>query len=207
MAHVRDSGREGSCVGFALAAALEEQIRKAHARDVTISPRYIYYCARARGGFPIDCDTGAHLKDAVDVLLGKGAVAEDVWPYQPGQFAIHPSETVERAAHYRLSWALPIRSIGGLKTALRRGWSVVGGLCLFPSAETQEVARTGRIPMPGPSEPVRSAAAVCFVDFDDARERLKFLPPWGPTWGDEGYGYVSYDYAWCFLSDVWAVTL
>ncbi len=207
MPHVRDSGREGSCVGFAVAAALEEQIRKVQAQDVTISPRYIYYYARAQGGLPTDCDTGAHLRDAVDILLRQGAVVEEVWPYQAGEFAARPSPAVEGAVHYRLSRAQPIHSLEELKTALRETWSVVGGLSLFPSADGAEVSRTGRIPMPDPDEPPRSAAAVCFVGFDDARRLLKFRPPWGPAWGDRGYGYVSYDYARRFLSDAWAVAL
>jgi C1A family cysteine protease len=207
MPRVRDSGREGSCVGFAVAAALEDQIRKVQAQDVTISPRYIYYHARAQGGFPTDCDTGAHLKDAVDVLLRKGAVVEDVWPYHAGEFADRPSVAVERAVHYRVSRAQPIHTLEELKVALRETWSVVGGLSLFPSADTAEVSRTGRIPMPGPEEPMRSAAAVSFVGFDEARGLLRFCPPWGPAWGDQGYGYVSYDYVQRFLSDAWAVAL
>jgi C1A family cysteine protease len=207
MPQVRDSGGEGSCVGFAVAAALEDQICKARAEDVTISPRYIYYYAREQGGFPTDCDTGAHVKDAVDMLLQKGAVAEQAWPYKAGEFAARPSEEVERAMHYRISQAQRIQSLDELRVALQEGWSVVGGLCLFPSAETEEVSGTGRIPMPDPDERMRNAVAVCFVGFDEAERLLKFRTPWGPTWGDHGYGYVSYDYAQRFLSDAWAVAM
>jgi C1A family cysteine protease len=194
-------------VGFAVAAALEYQIRRAQAEDVAISPRYIYYYARKQGGLPTDCDTGAHLKDAVVALLQRGAVAEEAWPYRPGDYAAGPSEDVEQAKHYRISWAHPIHSLTALKAALRQAAPVVGGLCLFPSAYTEEVAWTGRIPMPAPGERMRSAAAVCFISFDDTTGLLKFRTPWGPAWGDHGYGYVSYDYARQFLSDAWLIAL
>ena len=207
MPQVRDSGCEGSCVGFAVAAALEDQIRKVRARGVTISPRYIYYYAREQGGFPTDCDTGAHLKDAVAILLQRGAVAERVWPYKAGEFGAKPPEAVERAVHYKISQAQRIHSIDELKAALQEARSVVGGLCLFPSAYTEEVSRTGRIPMPEPDECLRSAAAVCFVGFADTERLLKFRPPWGRRWGDHGYGYISYDYAQRFLSDAWAIAI
>ncbi len=207
MPHVRDAGREGSCVGFAVAAALEEQIHRVQARDVAISPRYIYYYARTQGGFPTSRDTGAHLRHAIYLLLRRGAVAEDMWPYHAGEFAAHPASVVEKAVHYRISRAQPIHDLEDLKAALRDAWSVVGGLSLFPSSDAAEVARTGMIPMPDHDEPMRSAAAVCFVGFDDEERLLKFRPPWGPAWGDRGYGYISYDYARRFLWDAWAVAL
>jgi C1A family cysteine protease len=207
MPEVRASGCEGSCVGFAVAAALEDQIRKSEAEDVTISPRYIYYHARKQGGFATDRDTGAHLKDAVVVLLYRGAVAEEVWPYQAGEFAARPTAQVERARHYGISEVQRIRSLETLKTALQEARSVVGGLCLFPSACADDACETGWIPMPDRDETIDSAAAVNFVDFDDDRGLLKFRSPWGDQWGDHGYGYVSYDYARQFLSDVWAIAL
>jgi C1A family cysteine protease len=207
MPQVRDSGGEGSCVGFAVAAALEDQICKARAQNVTISPRYICYYAHEQGGFPTDCDTGAHLKDAVDLLLQRGAVAEKVWPCTAGEFAARPSQEMERVVHYWISQVEQIHSLDELKTALREGWSVIGGLCLFPSVDAEEVTGTGRIPMPDPEERMRSAAAVCFVGFDEVEGLLQFGAPWGPTWGDHGYGYVSCDYTQRFLSDAWAVAM
>jgi len=177
------------------------------AKDVTISPRYIYYYARKHGGFCTNCDTGAHIKDAVDVLLQKGAVADEAWPYKAGEFAAEPPEEIEKAEHYRISEARHIRNIDELKIALQKVGPIVGGLCLFQSAYTDEALRTGRIPMPDPGERIRSAAAVCFISFDDVEGLLKFRGPWGPHWGDRGYGYVSYAYAEQFLSDTWAIAM
>jgi hypothetical protein len=207
VSRVRSSGPEGSCVGFAVAAALECEIRGALGRQVTISPRYIYYHARKKGGFSTDCDTGAHIRDAVELLLRRGAVPEEAWPYRPGEFADEPPEGISEAPHYRIRRAHPIRSVEELRAALWDFRPVVGGLCLFQSFYSEQVVRTGLIPMPDPDERVRGAAAVCFVGFDQPPGLFKFRSPWGPRWGDRGYGYILYPYAERYLSDAWAIRM
>lgn len=207
VARVRDLGAEGSCVGFAVAAALECEIRTASGREVTISPRHIYYHARKKGGFSTDGDTGAHIRDAIDLLLHGGAVAEEAWPYRPGEFAAQPPEGLDRVPHYRIRRAYPIRDTGDLRTALWDFWPVVGGICLFQSFYHEDVFRTGLIPMPDPEERVRGAAAVCFTGFSDPPGLLRFRAAWGPHWGDHGYGYILYAYAERYLSDAWAIKI
>ena len=202
---VRDLGSEGSCVGFAVAAALECEIRGVSGREVTISPRYIYYYARIKGGFSTACDTGAHIRDAVQMLLHRGAVAEEAWPYRPGEFAAGPPEGLSRFPHYTIRKCYPVRTVEDLKTALWDLKPVVGGLCLFQSFYNEPVSRTGIIPLPDPDERVRGAAAVCFVGFNDPPGLLKFRPCWGPHWGDHGYGHIPYAYADRYLSDAWAI--
>ena len=94
-----------------------------------------------------------------------------------------------------------------LRRALQEVGPVIGGLCLFQSAYTDEVSRSGRIPVPDPGERLCGAAAVCFIAFNDAEDILRFRCPWGPHWGDHGHGYVSYAYAEQFLTDVWAIAV
>lgn len=207
MSSVRDSGSEGSCVGFAVAAALECEIRGASGHEVTISPRYIYYYARKKGGFCTARDTGAHIRHAVDLLLHRGAVAEEAWPYRPGEFATGPPRGLSRTRHYTIHQACPIRTVAALRSALWALRPVVGGICLFQSFYTAEVFRTGRIPLPDPQERIRGAAAVCFVGFTDPPGLFKFRTPWGPRWGDRGYGYIPYAYAERYLSDAWVIKI
>lgn len=207
MSSVRESGPEGSCVGFAVAAALECGIRAASGQEVAISPRYIYYYARKKGGFSTACDTGAHLRDAVDLLLHRGAVAEEAWPYRAGEFAAGPPEGLGRVQHYTIRRARPVRAVDDLRAALWDLQPVVGGICLFQSFYHAKVARTGIIPLPDPHERIRGAAAICFVAFSDPPGRFKFRTPWGPRWGDRGYGYICYRYAERYLSDAWAIQL
>jgi hypothetical protein len=207
MSPVRDSGSEGNAVGFAVAAALEYQIQKAFGKKVIVSPRYIYYYARQKGGFNTDKDTGAHLRDSIDVLLNRGAVLEEEWPYKAGEFAAKPPPNVQGAEHYKVSKAHPIRTVNELKLALQQFGPVVGGIS-YPASVTQtDVTRTGIIPLPNPGESILGGDAVCFVGFDDIKKLLKFQSHWGTGWGDNGYGYISYEYADKFLIDAWAMSI
>src|ERR1700682_1167658 len=111
MTIVRDEGSEGSVVGFAVAAALEYQIKKKLGIQVLISPRYIYYFARKGAGMDTSIDSGAFIKDAIKVLSEKGAVAEDAWPYKAGEYASNPPKAVDAAQKYKSQESRALKSL------------------------------------------------------------------------------------------------
>jgi C1A family cysteine protease len=203
MGPIRNSGAEGSTVGFAVADALEYQIKKTLGKKVTISPRYIYYKARESLG-TTDQDSGATIRDAIMVLRRTGAVAEEVWPYRSGEFRAKPPEGIATAKHYKITQSQPINKSTEMKEALQRFGPVVGGVVLYESSTSPT---NGVIPMPAAKERVQGGHAVCFVGFDDAKKQFKFRNQWGPNWGDRGYGYFSYEYVDRFLSDAWAISM
>jgi C1A family cysteine protease len=206
MGGVRDEGPEGSTVAFAVADAMEYQIKKTLGKKVTISPRYIYYKARERMG-TTDQDSGATIRDAVFVLRQTGAVSEDAWPYRPGEFRAKPPADVEKAEHYKIAQSQLVHNSTELKAALQRFGPVPGGVVLYGSATGDAVAKNGMIPMPAARESILGGHAVCFVGFDDGKKLLKFKNHWGQNWGDKGYGYLSYEYADRFLDDAWAISM
>jgi len=57
--------------------------------------------------------------------------------------------------------------------------------------------------MPAEGEKWVGGHAICVVGYDDAKKWFKFKNSWGKTWGDGGYGYMSYDYMAEYLMDVW----
>ncbi len=206
MAPVRNSGSEGSGVGFAMAAALEFQINKTLGKKVTISPRHLYYYARVKSR-SAEIDSGAVIKDAIEVLQEPGGVSEKAWPYKAGEFAAKPPEGLAHSKHYKIAQPQPIRNVKELKAALESIGPVVGGITLYESYAREEVSKSGKIPLPGAKERLIGGLAVCFVGFNDAQKLLKFRNNWGSDWGDQGYGYISYEYANKFLTDAWAFTL
>jgi C1A family cysteine protease len=47
--------------------------------------------------------------------------------------------------------------------------------------------------------------AICFVGYDSKKKLIKFKNSWGTNWGDNGYGYLPYNYINDFCWDAWAV--
>jgi len=203
MLPVRDQRNEGSSTGFAVAAALEYQIRKSLHQRVRLSPRFVYNYAREREHMLV-VDGGATLADAVLVAKENGVVADEVWPYIAGQYASRPPVGIDNAKHYRATKTTQISSLAEIKAALANG-PVVAGITVYESVFT---TKSGIVPLPGPSERMEGGYPVCIVGYDDQRKLLKFEASWGSAWGDHGYGYISYDYAEKFLStDNWALAL
>jgi len=62
---------------------------------------------------------------------------------------------------------------------------------LFENARTAE---KGHLSIPGPSEKKISGHAVSVLAYNDSLKELCFRNSWGPKWGDEGYGYLPYEY-------------
>jgi C1A family cysteine protease len=193
-------------VGFAVASALEYQIRKHDGQTVRISPRYLYYGARKLGGIDLHSDGGANLRDAVTVVSDQGAVAESAWPYKSGEFEQAPPDGIDTAKRYRAR-SRPLKGAREVKSALQHYGPVVIGVTIYDSFNSATAISTGRIPDPKPTESIVGGHAICIVGYDDAKRRFKFENSWGASWGDKGYGYVSYDYVQKYGADAWALSL
>ena len=136
-----------------------------------------------------------------------GAVSEDVWPYRSGEFRAKPPAAVEKAEHYKITQSQPVHNSTEMKAALQRWGPVPGGFVIYESANNPAARKNGVIQMPSANERIVGGHAVCFVGFDDGKKLLKFKNQWGKDWGDNGYGYLSYEYADKFLSDAWAISM
>jgi hypothetical protein len=191
---IRDGGTEGSVVGQALAIALELQIIRATGQQQPISARYIYYEARRREGTPA-LDAGAQIKDGIAVLEDPGAVAEDVWPYKPGEFMQRPPPGISRAKRFRITEIRQLKTLADVKRVLKDGGAVVLGIAVFQNFVDASTAKTGVVPMPKANEQLIGGHAVVAVGYDDAKQWLKFANSWGTAWGDHGFGYLPYDFA------------
>ncbi len=96
-----------------------------------------------------------------------------------------------------------LTTIDEIKLALTRNPVPVGILCF---REIFYVGNNGIVPFPkNPYRPL-GGHAVCLVGYSDKTQMFKFKNSWGPNWGENGYGYISYDYARNFLLDAWTAT-
>ena len=218
---VYDQGQLGSCTGNAIAGAIEyDLIREKH--DMMPSRLFIYFNERAEEG-TVQSDAGASIRDGIKAVAALGVPPESEWPYSdanPGPFQTKPPANVYAdALKYRVSayesvpLSVPSRlaclgtkkSVVAIQQCLASGTPVVFGMTVYESFESQQVASSGVVPMPGKDEAVLGGHAVLAVGYDAAKAWFIVRNSWGQGWGAAGYFYLPFQYALKYASDFWAV--
>jgi C1A family cysteine protease len=189
---VEDQKDLGSCTANALAGALEYLERK-NGNSEDFSRLFIYYNERSLID-TINYDSGAYLRDGIKTLVRNGACVEKLWPYDITQFAFTPPEyCYAEAMNHQVLVYERILSLHSLKSCLASGFPVVFGFTVYASFESEEVAKTGIMPVPADGERVSGGHAVCAVGYDDATQRVVVRNSWGEDWGMKGYFTMPYE--------------
>ena len=134
---------------------------------------------------------------------------ETLWPYQPARFAHKPTVAAGRAArlHKAVKYMAVSQSLKVLKATLASGYPVAFGFTVYETFESDEVTRSGVLPMPRPGEPEAGGHAVVLAGYDDARQAFLVANSWGEAWGQGGYFWMPYGYV-CdsrLSSDFWTL--
>lgn len=149
------------------------------------------------------------MRDCAKSLAHKGVAPEDDWPYDPTKFAKRPLKHVYREAlKCRVtSYARVAQTNRALRVAISQGLPVAFGFYVYESFEGEEVARAGKVPMPGPGEECLGGHAVVLVGYDDRERHYVVRNSWGRAWGDGGHCYMPYEYVESreLSSDFWVI--
>jgi C1A family cysteine protease/GH25 family lysozyme M1 (1,4-beta-N-acetylmuramidase) len=205
---VYDQGQIGSCTGNAIAAALEFDMMRQKQIAFTPSRLFIYYNERVMEG-TVGSDAGANIRDGIKSVASVGDCPETLWPYddtpalQPGNVfppdaraAVAPTDDCFQNAikHKALEYLSIDQNLADMKDCLASGYPFVFGFTVFPSFESDLVASSGKVPMPGADEQTIGGHAVMAVGYDDQAQVFIVRNSWGPAWGDAGYFYMPYAY-------------
>lgn len=200
---VENQGSIGSCTANAVVAMMEFLDKKEDNRFFNQSRLFLYYNTRRLQG-TINDDSGASLRYTLKAYAKWGICSEKIWPYIIKNFKIKPTdECYRQSTRYRLLSYLRLNVVDEMKQCLADGYLFVGGIKLYSSSETRSVRETGVIPVPKSGERYLGGHAICFVGFDDEKQRFIFKNSWSKSWGESGYGYVSYKYVEKYGSDFW----
>ena len=211
MSPVKDQGRLGSCVGFAVAAMKEFQEQKEHIEEVysgkeykrkedhyDLSEAWVYWNSKKIDPWPNQ--EGTSIRCAMKVIHKIGIPCEAGWEYDD-RFKGEPKSW----SHLVAKWGLidsywRVATLDDLKIALRDCPTVIGVGCF------QEIynPQNGVVPYPANPSYCLGGHAVCAVGFDDDTELVKFKNSWSKDWGKDGYGYLPYNYIIDFMWDAWA---
>jgi len=191
---VEDQGEIGSCTANALAGALEFLQKKDGVPFEDKSRLFIYYNERVIA-HSTGADSGAQLRDGIKTLAKQGACRESIWPYLAGKLAVKPPDACYRdALEHRISRYRRIITVREMKTCLAEGFPFVFGFMVFGSFESNRVARSGIVDMPGRRETPLGGHAVLAVGYDERESRFIARNSWGTGWGMRGYFTIPYEY-------------
>jgi C1A family cysteine protease len=196
MSPVVDQGQLGSCTANAIASGLREYLLLQSGDPfVQLSRLFLYWHEREMEGHVRE-DSGAYIRDGMKVLQKIGVCPEADFPYRPEHFADTPTQKAETdAAAYRIGEYHRVLDLDALKAALAEGLPVVIGMKVYESFESEEVARTGKVPVPKKStERVLGGHAMLAVGYKDRGNAGYVIVrnSWGAGWGDQGYCYIPY---------------
>lgn len=197
---VRDQGHRGTCLAFAV-TALHEVLRSARAvlaEDLAEEALY-WGCKQVDGNWT----TGTSFQSASTALPRWGQPIEATWPYDPWRPEGVPYH--QPAAPGGPDWfQARLRSLtttsAEIRTLLAGNVPTALGITLYSSF--YRPSGTGHITDPLPGDPMKGRHAVVAVGFED--DDILIRNSWGPTWGVNGYGWITDAYVDSHTTDVWA---
>jgi len=203
MPQVYDQGRLGSCTANAICAAIGFDLP-----GFVASRLFVYYNERLMKG-TTNSDAGALIRDGVKSLSTWGICSEEIWPYDVNRFAVKPPESCYQAAlaHHNPKAVNIKNTLADMKGCLNSGFPFVVGILIYSSFETNKVAATGFVSMPGTKERLLGGHAVLVCGYNDNRQVWIVRNSWGTRWGDRGYFYLPYNYLLnpTLASDLWSI--
>jgi C1A family cysteine protease len=208
---VENQANIGACTAHAVAGVVEYFENKSFSKYIDVSRLFLYKVTRnllhSKG------DTGAFLKSALGTLVLFGMPPEEYWPYDTENFDCEPSafcyafaENYRCISYFRhdppkLSKEQVLQSV---KSYLSQGIPSVFGFTVYQSI--QNVTNTGEIPFPSGKEKIMGGHAVAAFGYDDEKGALLIRNSWGEEWGENGYGWLPYEYVLQGLAqDFWSV--
>jgi C1A family cysteine protease len=205
---IYDQGQLGSCTANAIGAAFQYQDKKQGGGDFIPSRLFIYYNERVIED-TVDTDSGAMIRDGIKSLAKLGVCPETMWPYDIPKFRDKPGDDsyTEALEHQALVYRRIVPRLHQMQGCLASGTPIVFGFSVYESFETQEVARTGIVPLPPRGEQLLGGHAVLAVGYDDNTQRFLVRNSWGTGWGMDGYCTMPYGYLTDpqLAQDFWAI--
>lgn len=204
---VYNQGTIGSCVAHSAAQAIKIVMGKAHSNRYFAtrfftssgvynpSRLYIYYNARLELGEDVTKDIGATNYGGIKALEEFKAPDEALWPYEKSRVGRKPSHEAYADAHrYKVFEYFGVgQDLHSLRDALAGGAPIMIGVQLAPSFVN--CGRDGLIQLPDlDRERIIGGHSILLVGYDDDKRHFIFVNHWSATWGDQGFGYIPYEY-------------
>jgi C1A family cysteine protease len=218
---IEDQGQLGSCTANAGVALVEYFERRAFGKHEDASRLFLYKATRNL--LNLKGDSGAYLRTTMGALVLFGVPPEKFWPYEekavekePPAFCYAFAANYHTISYFSLDppGTKANALIERIKTYIAGGVPSMFGFTVYDSIE--QAGPGGEIPFPGEKEKVAGGHAIVAVGYDDAKKiknktrgsketvgAFLIRNSWGEGWGDNGYGWLPYDYVAAGLAEDW----
>jgi C1A family cysteine protease len=222
---IENQGEIGSCTAHAGVGMIEYYERRSFGRHIDASRLFLYKATRNL--MKMKGDTGAYLRTTIGAMVLFGVPPEEYWPYtdqeekfdkEPSAFCYAFAQNYQTVKYFRHDppGSKANEILSKVKNHVAAGHPAMFGFTVYNSIEQAD--KTGRIPFPSPREKREGGHAVLAVGYDDKMKiknryggvetigALLIRNSWGKSWGEEGYGWLPYEYVQTGLAeDLWSV--
>lgn len=162
--------------------------------DFIPSPMYNYVRSRQlEGTYPGSPKTGTWITTSMRIGKGWGMLEELQWPYDGDANHWPPVEPINidlEAKKHRILAYQRINTVDECRIVIASGNTVLAG---FKIDDSWFSSKKGKISMPK-KQVINGGHAIVLMGYDDNKELFTFLNSWGRSWGDNGIGYLPYQY-------------
>lgn len=192
---IRSQGQRGTCVAFAVTAALEYTLRESLGTPIDLSEQFLYWAAKQADGAPDR--PGTLIKVAVGCLAATGQALEELWPYNPTPMAGNesqrpaPGDAIQDASNRKADGALlDARNVSAIVAEVDAGRPVPLTVPVYPNwIDNDALDEYGFFPLPLATSRIKGGHAMCVVGY-------------GADADTPGGGYFVMRNSW---SDQWAL--
>lgn len=219
---VESQGNINSCTAHAGVGIMEYYENRAYGKHINASRLFLYKVTRNLIGM-IE-DSGAFLRTTMGAMSCFGVLPEKYWQYtdikpdfniEPPAFCYSMAQNYQAIKYAKLD--LPGVSkedlLKTIKTNLAAGIPSMFGFTVYDSIRF--AVKTGEIPFPAPRDTCVGGHAVMAVGYNDDHQvpgapnkgAILIRNSWGEGWGEDGYGWLPYDYIYYNLAIDWWILL
>jgi Mimiviridae cathepsin B cystein protease len=207
---IKDQGSLGVCTGMGISGLLEFKYWNLPIpKKLIFSAQFIYYNERKMEG-TISSDDGAMIRTGIKVAAQYGCSQEKLWPYSDTLEAMikEPSrEAYLDAQNYQIMSYARITNLASMTNCLAQNRPFTCGITLYESFDSDAVAKTGMVPMPGTREQPLGGHCVDCVGYSKPHKLFIMRNSWGREWASSGHFFLPLDYLANsgLASDMWTI--